>query len=211
MIGLTGANDTGKTTLAKAFAQAKDIPFVQTSGSAVFKMLGLDPSKDYPIEERLAIQEAILQAFEIQYADATARTPLWISDRTPIDLASYMLADVSRETLAGKPGLARMIDDYKKRCIASANRFFSVVVLVQPGIPLTQNRPGKAPSCPAFMEHLNHLQFGLMKDESVHFKNFYIPRRYTELSQRVECLTNAVSSAIVTHQARMLELAPMMH
>lgn len=207
---MSGAHRTGKTTLAQAFAQQKDIPFVRTSATEVFKMLGLDPSKEYPIEERIAIQEAILAAFEAQYADATRRTPLWISDRTPIDLASYMLADIQRETVARQPALGELVADYKLRCIESANRWFSVIVLVQPGIA-TRDEVGKALACPAFMEHLNDLQHGLMKDERAAFKNFYIPRQYTALDDRIACVSSAVGKSLLAHQALMETIGTVMH
>jgi predicted ATPase len=203
MIGLTGANGTGKTTLAKKFAQEMDIPFVQTSASGVFKLLGLDPSKEYPIQMRLAIQEAILSAFEAQWSEAHRRTPLWISDRTPIDLASYMLADVQRDTIAHDPEFGSMINDYAKRCIESANRWFSTIFLVQPGIPVPIEREGKAKSCPAYMEHLNALALGLMKHEAVAFKNFYIPRRHTDLDTRVLCIANAMHKTTTAHMEQM--------
>lgn len=195
MIGLCGAHRVGKTTLAQAFAQQQDIPFVRTSATEVFNALGKDPKAEYSIEERLGIQEAILHAFERQYADAQNRSMAFIADRTPIDLASYMLADVQRSTFAGKPELAKMVTDYVDRCINSANRWFSTIVLVQPGITLIEES-GKAPACPAYIEHINALQTGLLLDERLTVRHYMIPRGYTDLQDRIDSVVNAVSHAV---------------
>lgn len=157
-------------------------------------MLGKDPKIEYPIGERIAIQEAILHAFERQYAEASKRHEVWISDRTPIDLASYMLADVQRSTLVGAPGVADMVTGYVNRCLEATNRCFSTVVLVQPGIPLVEEE-GKAPCCPAFIEHINALQAGLLLDQRLMTGHYMIPRRYTNLKDRIDSVAKAVEHA----------------
>lgn len=60
MLGLSGAHRTGKTTLAQAFAKEQDINFLQTSATAVFKAAGLNPAGHLTIEQRIAVQEAML-------------------------------------------------------------------------------------------------------------------------------------------------------
>lgn len=195
MLSLCGSHRTGKTTLAMAFAKENDIPFVQTSGSEVFEILGKDPKAEYPIEERIAIQEAILYAFERQYEDARSRAPVFIADRCPIDLASYMMADIQRSTLVAEPALAVMVNDYVRRCVESTSQWFSTVILVQPGIELVE-APGKAPACPAFIEHMNLLQTGLLLDERLLSRHYLIPKRYLTIEDRVRCVQGAVLHAL---------------
>lgn len=209
MIGLSGANGTGKSTLAKEFARHHDIPVVLTSASNVYQSLGLDPAVDYPMHTRIGIQETILSAFEIQYSNAAKRTPLFITDRTPIDLASYMLADVQRSTLAGQDGVAEMVNGYLDRCFQSANRWFSVILLVQPGIPVAMNREGKAMSCPAFMEHLNAIQAGCLIDKRLEAKGFTIPRNCLDIGERVQAIGHAWANAFEgqSRQVEQLKLA----
>ncbi|QFZ84545.1 AAA family ATPase [Variovorax paradoxus] len=197
-LALVGAHRTGKSTLARAFAQKHDIPFVQTGATEVFKALGLDPKAEYPIAERIAIQAAILSAFEAQWLDAMARSTFFISDRSPIDLASYLLADVTRQTLTGQPEVAKAVNYYVKRCIESANRFFATIVLVQPGIALVEEE-GKAPACPAYMEHLNALQLGLLTDSRLESRNYSIRRGYLDLDVRIQCLENCLRAAQDKH------------
>lgn len=213
MIGACGAHRCGKTTLAQAFAEQHNIPFVRTSGTEVFALIGKDPKVDYPIEDRIVIQEAILFAFERQYAAARSMSPVWISDRTPIDLASYMLADVKRGTFAGQPGLAEMVNGYVSRCIEATNQWFSTVVLVQPGIKLVEEA-GKAPACPAFIEHLNALQLGLLLDERLLSRHYMIPRKVTDLTDRVDAVKNAVecsNKAIQMHRQNMKDAGVHLH
>lgn len=194
-VGCAGAHRTGKTTLAQAFALRSDIPFVRTSASEVFELLGKDPKADYCIESRIVIQEAILYAFERQYAHAAGQSAVWVSDRTPIDLASYMLADVQRATLAGQPELAQYVVNYVKRCIESTNKWFATVVLVQPGIPLVE-AVGKAGACAANIEHINLIQAGLLLSENLSCGHYMIPRQFTLLEDRLQALGQAALCTI---------------
>lgn len=194
MIGLSGAHRTGKTTLGMEFAKQMGIPFVRTSATEVFAAIERDPKADYPIAERIGIQEAILYAFERQYAYAREQAGTFIADRTPIDLASYMIADVQRTTTAEMPEVATLINDYVERCLVSASQWFSVIVLVQPGITLVE-APGKAPACPAYIEHLNFAQKGLMMDPRLLAKPYFIPRTVLDLQGRVDSVKNAIEHA----------------
>jgi predicted ATPase len=200
MIGLSGANGTGKSTLARAFARAQGIPYVETSASEVFRRMGLNPKDEQPFEMRMVIQEMILGAFEMQFAEAQKLSSLYISDRTPIDLASYLLADVQRSTLANKPEAALITADYVSRCLKSAARFFSIIVVVQPGVKVDVEREGKARSCPAYMEHLNSIQLGLLCDERNVTRRFAIPRGVTDINDRLNALTNAVNVAVESNE-----------
>ena len=197
-VSLCGPHRTGKTTTARAFAQKYNLPFVQTGATEVFKALGLDPKAEYPIERRIAIQAAILQAFEEQWLDACKRSTFFISDRSPLDLASYLIADVSRQTLEGQTVVAEAVNHYIARCIESANRFFSLILLVQPGIPLVE-AAGKAPACPAYMEHLNLIQLGLLIDPKLSAETFIIPRPYITIEERVACIAGALASSQDNH------------
>jgi len=195
MLGLAGTHNTGKTTLAKEFAQKRDIPVVLTSASQVYHSLGMDPAADYSIEQRIGAQKTILHAFTRQYAHAAQKTPLFIADRTPLDLISYMLADIQRATVLDAPRLGELITGYVDECYEVLNRFFSTVLVVQPGIPLQPNREGKAGACPAFMEHQNMILRGSLNDDRCQVRGFLIPKGVTDLQQRVKCIDNAYINA----------------
>lgn len=196
MIGLVGSHRVGKTTLALAFAKEQSLPFVQTDTVRVFQALGRDPKADYPLDERLAIQTAILEAVEMQYRHAQiTRGPLFITDRTPIDMAGYLLAEVSRTTLVDSPALAALVQSYVARCIEVSNTYFESLVLVQPGIPFAET-PGKAPSCPAYMDHLNATMKGLMMDERHASRRVIVPVDCLKLEARVQALRDHVSGIL---------------
>lgn len=199
MIGLSGPNGTGKTTLANAFAKAQGVTCVETSASAVFKRMGLDPKADYPFEMRLAIQEMLLGVFCQQYRTAAKNGALFITDRTPIDLASYLLADVQRGTMYGNDNINKATVKYVEDCLAAATRYFSGIMLVQPGIDIGE-RAGKAPQCPSYMTHLNALQLGLLCDERYLGRVKVIRRHTTDLQDRLGLLTTFVGEVLPNPQ-----------
>lgn len=185
MIGLSGAHRTGKSTLARALAESLGVPFVATSASEVFSSMGLDPKADYPLEVRFLIQSVILDTFTAQYESASRESSVFVADRTPLDLASYMLADVSRSALEGKNDVAQLINAYVDECLKATTRFFSEVYLVQPGIKVIEEK-GKALGCPAYMEHLNTILIGLVYDERSMVSCYPVPREITNLKSRVD-------------------------
>lgn len=199
-LAFVGAHRTGKSTLADAFAQQAGVPFVQTGATEVFRILGLDPKAEYPIEQRISVQAAILRAFEEQWLDASRRATFFVSDRSPLDLASYLLADVSRQTLTGRPEVAHAVNDYVRACIESANRFFHTIILIQPGIPLVEEQ-GKAPACPAYMAHLNAIMLGLLGDERLQLAARKLPEAVLDLGQRVSAVFNTLQGVVAQHDA----------
>ena len=193
MIGLAGSHRTGKTTLAKKYAEFKNLNFVQTSSSAVFKELGFDPKMDYDIKLRIHIQNAILDAAEREYKKAGN---VFISDRTPIDMLAYTMADVQRENMDADS--TAMFVDYMNRCFEVSNRHFSLIVIVQPGIPLIEEE-GKAPANTAYMEHINSLVFGLTVDTRSTPASSYIKRSVIDLDKRVSSIDTVLRRSYERH------------
>ncbi|MCL5023930.1 MAG: ATP-binding protein [Nitrospirae bacterium] len=176
-IGLCGSHRTGKTTLAEAVSRKTGIPFVKTGTSEVFKEHGMDPSLPLDFRKRLWIQHKILDAAERQWQAERSR---FITDRTPLDMAAYTLADVQGSTEVDFPGLER----YLGRCFDSTNAYFRLLVLVQPGIPLVYEE-GKAALNEAYLEHLNYLVLGLCRDDRVTSALLHLPRTITDREARL--------------------------
>lgn len=200
MIGLTGSHRTGKTELARKFSEETGVPFVQTTVSAVFQDMGLSPQIVYPVDVRMSVQEAILQSLCRQYADVGSG--LFIADRTPIDMIAYTIADIPRGDL-GKE-MEDRVAGYVDKCFDAMNRFFAMVIVVQPGIPLVADKT-KAPIGNSYIEHLSHLIFGLAVSEDVAASHFYIPRHVTDLNERVRLLKTAYERTI-EKQAKLMGL-----
>lgn len=194
MLGLCGAQRTGKSTLAGAYSQETGMPALYTSGSGVFAEMGLDPKVDYPLALRLDIQRRILDRFEEQYRSMSPQP--FIADRTPIDLMAYTLADVQRQNVPSD--LEKVIEQYMKDCIDVCNRHFAVLMAIQPGIKIVEE-PGKAPGSYAYTEHINSLVMGLIVSEQIKAFHYFIPRKMTELEERVEALNVAMDRATSRH------------
>ena len=90
-IGLCGSHRTGKTTLAKEVSCKTGLKFIQTSTSEVFAQNGLDPSEPMDFSTRIWIQNKVVSAAEEVWKGAGER---FITDRTPIDMMAYTLADI---------------------------------------------------------------------------------------------------------------------
>lgn len=147
-LGLCGAQRVGKTTLARAFSEQFNIPFVQTNTRLVFQRLGLDPKEQLPIERRITTQFHILEELNRQWEEA----PNAIFDRTPFDVLAYMEADVLRDF---PKDCEEAYLGYRKRCLDYAANF-GAIVLVQPGIPIIEEEGAAQGSLP-YMEHFNSL------------------------------------------------------
>lgn len=193
MIGLVGAHRVGKTTLAKAYAEQTDIEFVQTDSTGVFKKYGMSPKVDYHFRERLFIQNKILEDAERRYKAANSD---FITDRTPLDMLAYTLADVQREntTMAD----AALLMDYIERCYEATNKHFASIIVVQPGIPIVDD-PGKAPANPAYIEHIALLIMGLVVDQRLKSGRHYIGRSNLDMNTRIQSVHNAMGNVYQRH------------
>lgn len=194
-IGLVGSHRTGKTTLASLFAERQQIEFVQTSVSALFKELGYDPKLDYDFATRLLIQRKILDVVDKQYCNAKS---VFITDRTPLDMLSYTLADVSRQNMT--PEFTKEVIQYSRDCFEVLNRHFSILMLVSPGIKV-EEAEGKAPANEAYMEHIHYIALGLLVSQEVKADHYFIPRRMVDLEARYEALADVVEKVQVQHMA----------
>lgn len=127
MIGLTGASCTGKTTLAMEAAAQLGFHYCKTSVSDVYKRLGKDPAVRMSFDERMDCQEAILNELRIEWQSYKGDNA--ITDRTPICLIAYTLADVdSYDALTAKQ--EDRLAKYIGNCIGVYAKFFDKLVIV---------------------------------------------------------------------------------
>jgi len=185
-IGLCGSHRTGKTTLAEAISQKTGMPFVKTSTSEVFKNHGLDPSKPMDFQKRLWIQHKILDTAKHLWH---AEQKQFITDRTPLDMAAYTLADIQGATEVNFLEL----EGYLSRCFEVTNQLFKVLVLIQPGIPLIHEE-GKAALNESYLEHLNYLIFGLCHDTRMRSTFVFLNREVTTLEERIAVIQNELDN-----------------
>lgn len=176
-IGLCGSHRTGKTTLARQVAAQRHMEFLETTTSSVFARNGLNPSEPMDFSTRIWIQDKVVDAAVEVWQAASGP---FISDRTPIDMLAYTLADIQGKSEVDFTALEK----YMEHCFSVTNRFFSRLVVVQPAIPLVHEE-GKAALNKAYMEHLNFLVMGLCQDERQCCPVHIISREIIEMSERI--------------------------
>ncbi len=183
-VGMCGAHRTGKTTLAMELAQLTGKQFVRTRVTEVFKQHGLHAAQDMDFETRLDIQYRILEACEEDWQKAEAD---FITDRTPVDFLAYTLGDIQGKTEVNYESF----ETYFKRCIDLSNRLFHTLIVLQPGIPLTEAE-GKAALNKAYIEHINSLIIGLCHDQRVNSRIITVERGVIEFDERIRLISEAL-------------------
>lgn len=183
-IGICGSHRTGKTTLANALAEKLGIHLAITSTSDVFKKHGLDPAQPLEFKTRLWIQQLIIEAGEQVWRQSTP----FVTDRTPIDMLAYTLADIQGSTDVEFSALQH----YAGTCFRITRQYFSSLVVVQPAIPLIYE-VGKAALNQAYIEHLNNLIIGLCYDERLTIQPIVIKREILSLEERINLTLQALS------------------
>lgn len=190
MIGLAGAHRTGKTSLARESARALGLPFVETSVSEIFRNMGLDPAEPMDFQTRLIVQSVVLKVCQENWARETAG---FLSDRTPIDMLAYTMAEVKGETLDYTT--EALLAKYLRDCINAANRHFSLIMLVQPGIPIVA-APGKAALSIGYMEHLNALMAGFLVRKDLSASTVFLRRDTLDMQDRINCVIHSYKRII---------------
>jgi len=176
------------------YSQRVGIPFVRTGSSEVFKAMGFDPKADYDFKIRMLIQNEILDAADKLWR---AHTSEFITDRTPIDMLAYTMADIQRENL-NKDDEAIFLA-YQRKCIEVINRQFSILIGIQPGIKLV-DAEGKAPINEAYIEHINALVVGLISDGRIKCSKFVMSRATTTIEGRLSVMDQAIERMWGRHQ-----------
>ena len=102
-IGIIGTHSTGKTTLAKAVAQALDIPFVRVDTT---RDINQSITPDKRLDELTDDEQYLLQR---RFFDASLKTMAtkgsWVTDCCPITLlpyADHLISDISKFPLIAK-------------------------------------------------------------------------------------------------------------
>ncbi len=190
--GLVGAHRVGKTTLAHHMTQATDCSLLLTDVGSVWDAHGLDPSEPIPFGQRIAIQNDILDHCEaLWYGEVNH----FFTDRTPIDMMAYTMADIAGHMALTEREL-QQFRAYQARCFRSTHRFFGTLFLIQPGIKLAD--PGDKPCARmdmAYMEHLNTLMNGLMYSTACKTSSYVMPRSKVDLKARVNWLLASLDHA----------------
>lgn len=177
-IALIGPHRTGKTTLAHSFIEKyPKYAYLPLGASHIFKRHNVDPSQYLDFDERLRIQYEILTA---AYETLSKhKHDLFISDRSPIDFAAYLLSDIT----AKSPDYFKAVRQYCNDCFELHNQFFPLTFLLQPSIPFVHEPLKGAPS-ESYRYMLNELYKGLLTN--VDNQPSIIPKHTTSIQARVD-------------------------
>lgn len=180
MIGLVGAHGTGKTTLGQAAADALGWHFCKTSISDVYKRLGKDPAVRMTFDERMDVQMAILGELSIEWASYAGENV--ITDRTPIDLIAYTLADLDSFAELSTDQAIKL-EIYLMKCAVMAARDFGKLALLPNALPVKVD-PSKmrAALLPPYRQKLEALMRGYMHQQGIDFSVI----KALDLAERVE-------------------------
>lgn len=180
-VGCVGAHRVGKSSLSRVFAEKQKWTFAETSVSQIFKELGHSPSDKFDFKTRLTIQEQILIRLNEFYKKTSGAHV--ITDRTPIDMLAYTMAEAVGDAVL--PEDQERFIRYANDCFDVTNKWFSCIIVVQPGIPLVHEE-GKAVLNGAYIEHLNALIMGLCNDQRLSIPHYYIPKNRIDMGERVQ-------------------------
>ncbi|WP_156507106.1 AAA family ATPase [Comamonas thiooxydans] len=183
IVGIAGVHRTGKSTLMKALAAAAAWHPAPTDVSGVIKSLGMRADKQHSFDDRMKIQWAVLQHLREHCLELRKLGVPCVTDRTPLDLVMYTMAEIGPETITD-PAQRAEVRRYVSECYAVANEFFSVVLVLQPGIEPVQ-ADMKGSMCDAYRDHLNLLMLGIAMDSRARNLRVIIPASKTDLSDRV--------------------------
>ncbi|MDE9494392.1 ATP-binding protein [Xenorhabdus bovienii] len=193
-LGLTGAQGTGKTTLAKNLSERTGIRYFDADVRGIIKRNGFDCRAVMSPLECFKMQEVIAKELFNSYPDDN-----FVTDRTPVDVVSYALAYVPPYLVEGSDleneiscALIGLISEARKALIKK----FSHVVLVRGGF-LTSGKDAKRVDRGSMSLAYRLKIESLMEGEFFRFANFTdmggiewrcMPRDLTDLNKRQDSL-----------------------
>lgn len=181
-IGLTGAHRTGKSTLAKLYSEKYEIPFICTQVSKIIKDLGYSANIQYDVNTRIKIQGVVLEETAKLWESQT--TP-FITDRTPIDMIGYMVANATQEELTKE--FDPIFQEYIEKCLYFTNKYFNKIVIVPPAIPVVE-ADGKANTTKTYIGHIAYVINGVVDSHKLEMPNVhfdFMPKHVLSYSERL--------------------------
>lgn len=181
-VGLAGAHRVGKTTLAKDIGT---LPYLKTDVAGIFASRGIAPTSKLSFVERMDIQWRLLEHLRQRYETKAS----FVTDRTPLDLIAYTLAEVTDE-VAESMTIEQVNDltSYIDECLITLLEFDRIFV-VRPGIPVVE-ADCKGSTNPLFIAKIDSLIAGFADRVTRIGLVRFVPFSVTGRLERVDFVTN---------------------
>ena len=191
MLGFSGVHRTGKSTLTLDIASKHGLIALETNVRNVFILMGMDSKKKYEWDERMRVQQQILLYLNGLY-DLYWNTyglNRVVCDRTPLDLLMYTYSEVNSNTLSFLQSEELRL--YTEDCISSVNKYFRMIVVIQPGISVNEVE-SKASVEKGYMEHLNLIILGLTHRSDINVDIFCLSKKITNRIDRIDFVSTLI-------------------
>lgn len=191
-IGLAGAHRTGKTTMAKRFAEDHGCEYVTISMTQIMADMGLEPADIQDVQTRLKVQRKAVQACDRMFV---GRKTAFIADRTPIDVAAYTIADAVQGFYGPEYSdeAVKIVDD----CLDITNMAFSGILHVHPSPHIKYvMEPGKPKPDNMYQLHIDAVIGGLLGRHTVKPPVWFISGEVHDQNQRDEVMGEFYGSLI---------------
>jgi hypothetical protein len=170
-------------------------------GVQLGKELGIDITKPMTFEQRVTYQELRLDAVQKQLEGVNT---VFVADRTPLDLAAYLLAEVP--TSLADPVLIGRVQRYVQKCFDLTNQHFCHVTLFRPALPYIKEE-GKPLENKPYQELVNLLCVGLVMDDRMWRDALVIPMQVIDRVERADHIVKMANKSLVNY-ADDLKLLP---
>ena len=199
--GLVGSSGVGKTTVASMVADALSMTFLKTTITASAAKIGINPIAKLSIQERIKLQWHLLN----DHMEMLAKAPRpMITDRTPIDLIGYMLAEVdmwSHENLTRDE--MTEVESYVGMCcdLAEANYDYLFSLSRLSNYESADTRPAENP---AYQIHCQYLMNGVLQGMTDRLS--FSVLRTTDLTARVDYISTMIANRLDLHERKRKKL-----
>lgn len=201
-IGLCGAQGSGKTTLAKAYSEAKGVPYIDAKVGDFLRGIGVDLLRDdIPIIERMKAQFMVAEHIaSIIHAPGLSKTG-FITDRTPIDVMAHT-HDIAAPYYKNDE-VMELYAQTRKVCTETTFENFNLCLILRPGVPLTKEdykRQQRGSLNPFYVNHMDMLMssfivsFSKLPHRGVLSRFAFMEDDVIDLDLRVQSLAQVVNT-----------------
>jgi predicted ATPase len=190
LFGLAGAHRSGKSTLARRLADKLNMHYAPFQTTELMRAAGYDGVANLSVEDRMTAQERLLDA-ALAFYDALPR-PV-ITDRTPLDMLGYLLAEIGMH--GTPPDIADRAASYHERALQETRLRFDAIMVLRP-LPHYEADPTKPPPNRAYQWHHQFIVEGAAMNLGYPIDLMLLTMH--PLDERIETAGKFIESSMIT-------------